>query len=176
MPETIVQNLLLHAADGFLHLGQDQLLTEMTGALVVSFEHSGVLHLNICNYSASLEFIPASTTVNRSVIYKLLSRLQNNRSKGFFTLYRFVFEFIAKDECTFARRTPSSFPSFGDSSWPFQGPFVKVPKRNKKKRGPVRKDDVKSFYDFWTTFSSEKSFAYAKPFELDGVPHSSTKR
>jgi len=98
---------------------------------------------------------------------------------GFFTLYRCVFdELIVQDECKFTDRSPATFPSFGYSTWPYNAPFAKISKRNKKKgKGPkLLKNDAKSFYDFWTTFSSQKDFGWAKVVDLDGMPDSGMKR
>jgi hypothetical protein len=54
---------------------------------------------------------------------------------------------------------------------------VKIPKHRKKGKGPKQmKKDAKTFYDFWTTFSSRKDFGWAKVADTGEMLDSGMKR
>ncbi|KAJ7598069.1 DnaJ domain-containing protein [Mycena floridula] len=75
--------------------------------------------------------------------------------KYFFATYSAIFDLIAADECQFGNGVRSSFPPFGNADWPWSA-TQKKRKGNRKLKPKL--PDVKSFYDFWLSFTTKKNF------------------
>ena len=81
--------------------------------------------------------------------------------KGFFTVYRKVFETVVEEELRDSESTTkadkSSYPMFGDSA----SPYYEV---------------VANFYAYWSSFSTRKSFAWKDEYKAHEMPDRRQRR
>lgn len=71
-----------------------------------------------------------------------------NDEDGFYTVYRTVFEQIAKEDLEFMDETEelSEIPEFGKSETDYE--------------------EVKAFYDYWMSYSTKKSYSWLDPYDI----------
>ncbi|XP_015115418.1 dnaJ homolog subfamily C member 21 [Diachasma alloeum] len=74
--------------------------------------------------------------------------------KGFYTVYRRVFETLAAEDEEFAREGESDeeIPSFGDANSPYDAV-------------------VHPFYAYWQSYSTKRSFAWLDPYDIRETPN-----
>jgi DnaJ family protein A protein 5 len=82
--------------------------------------------------------------------------------QGFFTLYRNLFSRLHADEKTF--ESECDLPSFGYSTWNWA-----VPKEDEGK-------SVRSFYNEWLQFTTEKDFAWMDQWNIAEAPERRARR
>ncbi|KAL5526038.1 hypothetical protein ACEPAG_7376 [Sanghuangporus baumii] len=92
----------------------------------------------------------------------------DDSDSGFFTLYRNLFNRLASDECAITSHSPSDYPSFGDSTWTWNGPTG---------HGDISpKEGARYFYNFWLGFATAKDFAWAEQWNLNEAPDRQIRR
>lgn len=74
--------------------------------------------------------------------------------KGFYTIYRNVFEKLAAEDAEFAKDSDSDeeIPSFGDSQSSYE-------------------DVVHNFYAYWQSYSTKRSYAWLDPYDIRNMPN-----
>lgn len=74
--------------------------------------------------------------------------------KGFYTVYRNVFEKLTTEDMEFARESDSleEIPGFGDS----QSSYVEI---------------VHKFYAYWQSYSTKRSFVWLEPYDVRDAPN-----
>ena len=73
--------------------------------------------------------------------------------KGFYTVYRTVFETLAAEDAEFSKEGDSDdeVPGFGDSKSPY--------------------DDVHLFYGYWQSYTTKRSFVWLEPYNIKDAPN-----
>ncbi|XP_076751906.1 dnaJ homolog subfamily C member 21 [Xylocopa sonorina] len=74
--------------------------------------------------------------------------------KGFYTVYRTVFEKLAAEDLEFSKEGDSDeeVPGFGDSKSSYE-------------------EVVHNFYAYWQSYSTKRSFAWLDPYDIRGAPN-----
>lgn len=74
--------------------------------------------------------------------------------KGFYTIYRNVFEKLAAEDAEFAKdgESDEETPSFGDSQSSYE-------------------DIVHNFYAYWQSYSTKRSYAWLDPYDIRNMPN-----
>ncbi|XP_015596605.1 dnaJ homolog subfamily C member 21 [Cephus cinctus] len=74
--------------------------------------------------------------------------------KGFYTVYRTVFEKLAAEDAEFSKEGDSDeeVPGFGDSTSSYE-------------------DVVHQFYSYWQSYSTKRSFAWLDPYDIRDTPN-----
>ena len=82
--------------------------------------------------------------------------------QGFFTLYRNLFDRLAREE---QLSNTVEFPSFGYSTWDWAAPSKEQPSHA-----------ARHFYNFWLNFASDKEFAWSDQWNVSEAPDRQIRR
>ncbi|KAH8981603.1 DnaJ-domain-containing protein [Lactarius hatsudake] len=81
---------------------------------------------------------------------------------GFFTLYRNLFDRLAREE---RLSNTVEFPSFGYSTWEWAAPSKERPS-----------EAARHFYNFWLNFTTDKEFAWSDQWNVSEAPDRQVRR
>ncbi|KAI9451065.1 DnaJ-domain-containing protein [Lactarius psammicola] len=81
---------------------------------------------------------------------------------GFFTIYRNLFDRLAKEE---RLSNTVEFPSFGNSTWEWAAPSKERPSQA-----------ARHFYNFWLNFATDKEFAWSDQWNVSEAPDRQVRR
>ncbi|KAH9028531.1 DnaJ-domain-containing protein [Lactarius hengduanensis] len=81
---------------------------------------------------------------------------------GFFTIYRNLFDRLAREE---RLSNTVEFPSFGHSTWDWTAPSKERPS-----------EAARHFYNFWLNFTTDKEFAWSDQWNVSEAPDRQVRR
>ncbi|KAH9178355.1 DnaJ-domain-containing protein [Lactarius sanguifluus] len=81
---------------------------------------------------------------------------------GFFTIYRNLFDRLAREE---RLSNTVEFPSFGHSTWDWAAPSKERPS-----------EAARHFYNFWLNFTTDKEFAWSDQWNVSEAPDRQVRR
>lgn len=82
--------------------------------------------------------------------------------QGFFTIYRNLFDRLAKEEHL---SSTGAFPSFGYSTWDWAASSKELPSQA-----------ARHFYNFWLNFTTDKEFAWSDQWNVTEAPDRQVRR